>query len=46
MQSEADIRAKYTQLKDILGEKQKRLWAASEASLLGHGGVSLVQRQD
>lgn len=44
MQSEADIRAKYIQLKNILGEKQKRLWAASEAGLLGHGGINLVQR--
>lgn len=44
MQSEKDIRVKYAELKDILGERQKRLWAASESNRLGHGGVSLVQR--
>jgi hypothetical protein len=44
MESEELIRSKYTKLKDVLGEKQKRLWAATEASSLGYGGVSIVQR--
>lgn len=44
MGSEEIIRTKYTNLKDILSEKQRRLWAASEASILGYGGVSVVQR--
>lgn len=44
MEQEELIRAKYAQLKNILGEKQKRLWAASEANCLGYGGISTVQR--
>ncbi len=44
MQTEKDIQVKYSQLKDVLGEKQKRLWAASEAIRLGHGGISIVHR--
>ena len=44
MHSEHDIREKYRQLKTILGEKQQRLWAASEAVAIGHGGVSLLNR--
>jgi hypothetical protein len=31
-------------LKNELNERQRRLWAASEALCLGHGGVSLVSR--
>ena len=44
MEQEEQIRAKYAQIKNILGEKQKRLWAASEANCLGYGGISIVQR--
>lgn len=44
MGPEEVIRTKYSNLKDILGEKQKRLWAASEANVIGYGGVSIVQR--
>jgi hypothetical protein len=44
MEEEEIVREKYTQLKDLLGEKQKRLWAASESKSLGYGGVSIVQR--
>lgn len=38
------IREKYTMLQHLLGEKQKCLWAASEANIVGYGGVSIVQR--
>lgn len=44
MKPEEIVRTKYDNLKNILGEKQKRIWAASEASSLGYGGVSIVQR--
>ena len=35
---------KYQALKDELNERQRRLWAASEALCLGRGGVTLVVR--
>ena len=44
MQSEYAIREKYRNLKAILGEGQQRLWAASEASAIGHGGVTILHR--
>src|SRR3990167_3492882 len=44
MEQEELIRIKYAQIKNILGEKQKRLWAAAEANCIGYGGVSIVQR--
>lgn len=44
MDQEQLIRDKYTRLSDIWNEKQKRLWAASEAISLGYGGVSIVHR--
>lgn len=44
MDQEELIRTKYAQIKNVLGEKQKRLWAASEANCLGYGGISIVQR--
>jgi DNA-binding phage protein len=36
------ISYKYAVLKDELNEKQKRRWAASEAIVRGHGGISDV----
>ena len=38
------IAKKYHVLQGEWNERQKRLWAASEALCLGHGGVSIVSR--
>ena len=38
------ISRKYSMLKDELNERQRRLWAASEALSLGYGGISQVAR--
>lgn len=37
------MRAKYRALAPILAERSKRLWAATEARALGHGGIALVE---
>jgi hypothetical protein len=44
MQTERDVKKKFQNIKNILGERQLRLWAASEALSIGHGGVSLLNR--
>ena len=36
------IRGKYTALKDRFDERSRRVWSATEANALGHGGVGLV----
>ena len=36
------IRIKYLSLKSAFNERQRRLWAATEAISLGHGGISIV----
>lgn len=38
------IRRKYEALKPVLHESARRLWAATEAKSLGHGGIALVAR--
>jgi len=38
------IARKYQMLQSELNERQRRLWAASEAQCLGYGGISLVSR--
>jgi len=38
------LRMKYRALAPVLNERSRRLWAASEASAVGHGGIALVQR--
>ena len=38
------IEEKYVALFGALDERTRRLWAASEAMALGHGGVSAVSR--
>jgi len=38
----AVIRKKYQALRSVLDERQRRLWAASEAQALSHGGVSVI----
>lgn len=37
-----DVRRKFRLLRPNLDERQRRLWAGSEADVLGHGGVALV----
>jgi transposase len=41
---EENIRRKYQMLKTEWNERQRRLWAASEAMCLGHGGITVVAR--
>ena len=38
------LRAKYDSLAPALTERSRRLWAATEARALGHGGIALVER--
>ena len=44
MSVEASIASKYSKLQGELDERVRRLWAATEARELGHGGVSVVAR--
>ena len=39
---EATIRQRFLELRPVLNERGRRLWAASEAKALGYGGVTLV----
>ena len=41
---EITIQEKYMSLKSVLDEQSRRLWAATEAKSLGHGGISIVSR--
>jgi transposase len=38
------LRRKYAALESELTERSRRLWAATEARALGHGGIALVER--
>lgn len=38
------LRRKYRALEPELTERSRRLWAATEARALGHGGIALVER--
>src|SRR5215470_2719321 len=38
------IRSKFEVLRPFLDERRRRLWAAAEALVLGHGGISTVAR--
>ena len=40
----ATLRAKHTALAPVFTERSRRLWAATEARALGHGGIGLVER--
>ena len=42
--SESQIAQKYDALHDVMDERMRRLWAATEARALGYGGVSVVAR--
>jgi len=44
MISEASIREKYRTLAPALNERQRRLWAGTEANHLGFGGMAIVIR--
>ena len=38
------VQDKYRSLAPVLTERSRRLWAATEAKALGHGGIGLVER--
>jgi len=38
------VRRKYAALRPTLTERSRRVWAATEARALGHGGIGLVER--
>lgn len=38
------LRAKYAALGPVFTERSQRMWAATEARALGHGGIGLVER--
>ena len=38
------VKGKYRSLAPALTERSRRLWAATEAKALGHGGIALVER--
>jgi len=41
---EAIVRQRFADVRGLLNERQRRLWAAAEARALGYGGVSTVAR--
>jgi len=43
-QVQQSVRKKFLDLKDELDERARRLWAATEATALGHGGIAAVAR--
>lgn len=44
MKTEQEIRARYNNLEWALDEKLRRLFAANEAKVYGHGGITLVRK--
>jgi len=44
METEEAIRARYANLEWALDEKLRRLFAANEAKVFGHGGITLAQK--
>jgi hypothetical protein len=44
MTDETTIQQKYRAIGSHLNERTRRVWAATEASILGYGGISLVAR--
>ena len=38
------LRRKYRAVRPVLTERSRRVWAASEAMALGHGGIGVVER--
>jgi len=41
---ESIVAEKYEALRDVMDERMRRLWAATEARALGYGGISAVSR--
>ena len=39
-----DIKVKYATIKNEANERFLRIWAATEAQSIGHGGVSIVSK--
>jgi transposase len=39
-----DIKTKYKHLEPLLNERARRIWCASEAKVLGHGGAMIVHQ--
>lgn len=44
METEKEIRERYTNIEWALNEKLRRLFAANEAKVFGHGGITLAQK--
>ena len=44
METEKEIRARYINIEWALNEKLRRLFAANEAKVFGHGGITLAQK--
>ena len=44
METENEIRERYQNIEWALNERLRRLFAANEAKIYGHGGITLVQR--
>lgn len=44
METEKDIRARYKNIEWALNERLRRLFAANEAKVYGHGGITLAQK--
>lgn len=44
MKTENEIRERYQNIEWALNEKLRRLFAANEAKIIGHGGITLVQK--
>jgi hypothetical protein len=40
----ATLRSKHAALAPVFTERSRRVWAASEAQAIGHGGIALVER--
>lgn len=44
METEKEIRARYINIEWALNEKLRRLFAANEAKVFGHGGITIAQK--
>lgn len=44
METEKEVRARYKNIEWALNEKLRRLFAANEAKVFGHGGITLAQK--
>ena len=44
METEKEIRRRYINIEWALNEKLRRLFAANEAKVFGHGGITIAQK--